>query len=276
MPAITKTQKKRGKDPPKVTKKAPNLSGPISEITKDSHTPVIDIATYVHRSTEERIQEVASSKMPDKIKRPMNAFMLYRKAYQNRVKEWCSQHKVVSQVCGDSWILEPDYVRAQFTHWAKIERDNHYKAHPSYKFTPSKAYTPKTDAAKRRRGDDGDDPDDNLVEDTDWRGSKLMRRTATPVDNGPAFHACNKPMPFAHGGHAASKRHYHPTMQGHDGPVEHASGLQPQKKYHHQHYQQAAFSLQRVDPSLSGTAGELLDQSNYGQYPHDRRREDSS
>lgn len=146
----------------KAVKKSPHLSGPMSEITKDSPIPVIDIETYVNRSAEERRQEVREGKIPGKIKRPMNAFMLYRKAYQNRAKGWCSQHnhQVVSQVCGQSWPLEPDRIRQQFNDWAKLERDNHQKAHPGYKFTPSKPHKPKLiEPGQKRYFEDGDDSD---------------------------------------------------------------------------------------------------------------------
>jgi hypothetical protein len=66
--------------------------------------------------------------------------MLYRKAYQNLAKRLCTQnnHQLVSQVCGNSWPLEPESLRAQFNEWARIERANHQKAHPEYKFTPAK------------------------------------------------------------------------------------------------------------------------------------------
>jgi hypothetical protein len=271
-PAATSTPKKKaGKDRPKAVKKSPHLSGPMSEITKDSHIPVIDIGTYVHRSTEDRIREVATGKIPGKIKRPMNAFMLYRKAYQNRAKEWCSQHnhQVVSQVCGDSWPLEPDHVRAQFTEWAKLERDNHQKAHPSYKFTPSKPHKPKpVAAAKRGRAEDDEDDD---PDDPDWRGStKRMRRMHTPLDdeeyqdprslyggqggyqqhNRSAFHASNpgKPMPQPYDTHAAAAGHYYQTVQVRDGAVEHimykktpSPAMMHHQQHHHGGYEMSAY-----------------------------------
>jgi hypothetical protein len=346
-PAATSTPKKKtGKDRPKAVKKSPHLAGPMSEVTKESNIPVIDIGAYVHRSTEERIKEVSAGKTPGKIKRPMNAFMLYRKAYQNRAKEWCSQHnhQVVSQVCGDSWPLEPDHVRAQFTEWAKIERDNHQKAHPSYKFTPSKPHKPKPITGKRGRDEEEEGED---LEDPDWHGSKRMRRTPTPLDrdheyqhsrslyhgggyqqhNRSTFHATNpgKQVPPAYDGHASAGGHYYQTMQVRDGAVEHvmykktpspammhhqhpggydmgAYGPPPPHMQHHPHQQyintqqhqqhqqqqqqqqhqqqlaqhhnpqysqQTPYSPQHVDPSLSGTAGELLDlASSYSQYPH--------
>lgn len=243
-PAAPPAPKKKGaKDRPKAVKKSPHLSASLSVITKDSPIPVIDIAAYVNRSTEERVHEVKTGKIPGKVKRPMNAFMLYRKAYQNRAKDWCSQHnhQIVSQVCGDSWPLEPDSIRAQFTEWAKLERDNHQKAHPSYKFTPSKPNKAKAAAPAKRGRDDADDDDPN---DPEWHGSsavKRMRRMDTPVDdddydqrsyygggggyqqNRSTFHATNpgKPIPQPYDAHAGQHGHYYQTMQVRDGEVEH-------------------------------------------------------
>ncbi|KAI0146566.1 high mobility group box domain-containing protein, partial [Pestalotiopsis sp. NC0098] len=76
----------------------------------------------------------------NKIKRPMNAFMLYRKGWQNRIKEMQSNenHQGVSKVAGDGWALEPDEVRNQFNTWSEIERDMHAQAFPDYKFQPKK------------------------------------------------------------------------------------------------------------------------------------------
>jgi hypothetical protein len=248
-PSTTRNQpaakKKTGKDRPKAVKKSPHLPAPMSEISKDSQIPVVDIGTYVHRSSEERIREVATGKIPGKIKRPMNAFMLYRKAYQNRAKEWCSQHnhQIVSQVCGESWPLEPERVRAQFTEWAKIERDNHQKAHPSYKFTPSKPNKAKVPPPVAKRGYE-DDEDEEDPDDPDWRGSK--RRKPTPLDDdeyqpasrqmypplngggynpGPnrsAFHATNpgKPMPMPYDPNASANGSYYSASMLRNGPIE--------------------------------------------------------
>lgn len=64
--------------------------------------------------------------------------------------------------------MEPDEVREQFNEWARLERENHAKAHPEYKFSPSKTN-------KRRKGDFSDDEDaasDTLDQDPDgeYRG----------------------------------------------------------------------------------------------------------
>jgi isopentenyldiphosphate isomerase len=146
--------KKIKKEKIKAEKKVAKLDKPLSILTKEfKHVEVHDIEAYVNRSAEQRRKEVDEGKVPGKVKRPMNSFMLYRKAYQNRAKEWCLQnnHQVVSQVCGDSWPQEPDEIKDQFSEWARIERLNHQNAHPGYKFSPTK---PGTAKAKRKQSED--------------------------------------------------------------------------------------------------------------------------
>ncbi|XHG01369.1 hypothetical protein AWENTII_004753 [Aspergillus wentii] len=135
-------------------KAKPKMSGPLSEITHHlTHVPVRDMEEWVRRPIEVRHQEVI--KRNGKIARPMNSFMLYRSAYAERAKEWFSQnnHQVVSTAAGDSWKMEPREVREKYERLASIEKNNHLKAHPGYKFTPSKV-----DKEKRNRqslvGDD--------------------------------------------------------------------------------------------------------------------------
>lgn len=177
--------KKVKKEKVKAEKKIPKLDKPLSELTKDfTHVAVADIETYVNRSAEDRRREVDEGKFPGKVKRPMNSFMLYRKAYQNRTKDWCLQnnHQVVSQVCGDSWPLEPDEVKEQFGEWARIERQNHQNAHPGYKFSPTKPGTAK--AAKRKVSEERMSEESDL-DDFDWQGgqsrrSKKQRPTPRP------------------------------------------------------------------------------------------------
>ncbi|KAK8168691.1 high mobility group box domain-containing protein, partial [Phyllosticta citrichinensis] len=94
---------------------------------------------WVNRSESVRREEVA--KRHGYITRPMNSFMLYRSAYADRTKIWCLQnnHQVVSSVSGESWPMEPPEVREHYNDLAKLERLNHQKAHPEYKFCPTKS-----------------------------------------------------------------------------------------------------------------------------------------
>ncbi|PTB39748.1 hypothetical protein M441DRAFT_110959, partial [Trichoderma asperellum CBS 433.97] len=73
------------------------------------------------------------------IKRPLNAFMLYRKFYQDVAKTCCTKnnHQQVSTVCGDSWKnLESSQLVREFTRLAAEERKRHVEAFPSYKYDP--------------------------------------------------------------------------------------------------------------------------------------------
>jgi hypothetical protein len=172
--------KKTRKEKAKMERKVQRLEKPLSELTKDwTHVPIGDIETFVNRSAEERRQEVEDSKIPGKVKRPMNSFMLYRKAYQNRTKEYHLQnnHQVVSTVCGESWHIEPEEIRNQYNEWARIERTNHQNAHPGYKFSPSKA------GQKPAKGQMPEDVDieESDLEDYDWqRGQRKNIKPKRP------------------------------------------------------------------------------------------------
>ncbi|KAK3066006.1 hypothetical protein LTR53_017803, partial [Teratosphaeriaceae sp. CCFEE 6253] len=137
--------------------KTPKLTAPLSILTKDLSVPCKDMDAWVHRSAETRRAEV--EKRNGYVTRPMNSFMLYRSCYAERTKAWCVQnnHQVVSSVSGESWPMEPQEVRRQFEEWARVERENHAKAHPDYKFSPSKS-------TKRRKGDFSDDEGDDASE----------------------------------------------------------------------------------------------------------------
>lgn len=132
----------------------------------------MDIEAYVNRSAEERRKEVDEGKTPGKVKRPMNSFMLYRKAYQNRTKEYClqSNHQIVSQVCGESWPMEPAHIKDQYTEWARIERDNHANAHPGYKFSPSKPPGFAEKSGKRKQSEEPSEESDLEEYDPSWDG----------------------------------------------------------------------------------------------------------
>lgn len=96
----------------------------------------------------------------------MNSFMLYRSAYAERAKSWCLQnnHQIVSSVAGESWPLEPTEIRELYNEYAKIERINHQNAHPTYKFSPSKAAAP----ARKRRNEWSDEEEPSDLDDAEW------------------------------------------------------------------------------------------------------------
>ncbi|KAM0322820.1 hypothetical protein ACHAQA_009161 [Verticillium albo-atrum] len=247
---VEKSSPRKKKERSKASKKVDDVLNPLSELARQSpHIHVTDIGAYVNRSTEERLKEVEESKTPGKIKRPMNAFMLYRKAYQNLAKTLCTQnnHQVVSQVCGSGWPLEPEHIRLQFNDWAKLERLNHQEAHPGYKFTPSKP-KPKPRVEEEPPSDDGN------LDDFDWatgRATSRSRETkvhrtqgqheappsiyhsypgiagsspmamAMPSHSHSMYQYSNPgkplPAPYSHGGLATGQFYQQSVQQRHDG-----------------------------------------------------------
>lgn len=152
IPKSKKAKAARGEKP-----KTPKLTAPLSVLTKDMvDIPVKNMEEWVNRPVELRRREV--EKRNGYVTRPMNSFMLYRSAYAERTKQWCTQnnHQVVSSISGESWPMEPPEVRELYNEYAKIERINHQKAHPNYKFSPSKAAAP----ARKRKGEYSDDESD--------------------------------------------------------------------------------------------------------------------
>ncbi|KAG9800399.1 hypothetical protein KCU63_g25214, partial [Aureobasidium melanogenum] len=133
-PRIAGVRKNRAK---KVQEADVVLQAPLSVLTKNSDTPLRDMEAWANRSVEERRSEVTKA---NKIARPMNRFMLYRSAYAERTKKWCDQnnHQIVSKVTGQSWKkLEPKEIKDYYDRLATIERENHQRAFPEYKFSPA-------------------------------------------------------------------------------------------------------------------------------------------
>lgn len=100
--------------------------------------------------------------------------MLYRSAYAERVKEYCREgnHQIISQVTGASWAMEPQEIKELYEKFADIDRENHQKAHPDYKFAPNK----NGPASRKRKGqDDEDDQTDWEDRDYDAGGSNAKR-----------------------------------------------------------------------------------------------------
>jgi hypothetical protein len=136
--------------------------------------PIRDMEGWVNRPVEVRLKEV--EKRNGYVTRPMNSFMLYRSAYAERTKQYCIQnnHQVVSAVSGQSWPKEPNSVREFYNALAHTERDNHAKAHPTYKFSPTKAITSSSSHRKDFTSEPESEADDSETEkdpDGEWRPS---------------------------------------------------------------------------------------------------------
>lgn len=207
--------------------KTPQLTAPLSELTKAFKAiPIRDMEAWVNRPAEVRWKEV--EKRNGYIARPMNSFMLYRSAFAERTKQWCTQnnHQVVSSVSGESWPMESAEVRNRYNEYARIERENHQHAHPGYKFSPSKP----NNASKKRKPANAEVEASETSEldglEYDWHdadgvfhaanGSRRPAR-AGPATDGDALAVDPRPRPFP-SGVGAHQSSYEATNPGKPAP----------------------------------------------------------
>jgi hypothetical protein len=201
----------------------PKLTAPLSILTAElHHIPVKNMEEWVNRPADVRRDE--AEKRNGYITRPMNSFMLYRSAYAERAKAWCAQnnHQIVSSVAGESWPLEPSGIRDLYNEYAKIERINHQNAHPTYKFSPSKAAAP----PKKRKGDWSDDEEPSDLDDAEWapgigrvrnRQAKRLERSLSYASNGMNTEFFDRS--FGPNGHGINKSSWEMTNEGRPMPI---------------------------------------------------------
>lgn len=72
----------------------------------------------------------------EQVKRPLNAFMLYRKDKQTEIPT--SNHQSVSRIIGAMWKSESADVKAKYNGLAQKERERHRQLYPGYKYSPKK------------------------------------------------------------------------------------------------------------------------------------------
>lgn len=77
-----------------------------------------------------------SPSIREQVKRPLNAFMLYRKDKQAEIPT--SNHQSVSRIIGAMWKNESADIKAKYNTLAQKERENHRRAYPGYKYSPKK------------------------------------------------------------------------------------------------------------------------------------------
>ncbi|OAA64080.1 HMG box protein [Cordyceps fumosorosea ARSEF 2679] len=147
-----RVDKRTQKPPPSacLTKSLSELATEVGDQGRDA------VEIFARRSAEDRRKEYKEAekklmeapnkpKAAPKIKRPLNAFMLYRKAYQEVAKLQCSRtnHQQISTICGNSWnSLETEKLKNEFQRLASTEKQNHEEAFPTYKYDPVQTRKP--------------------------------------------------------------------------------------------------------------------------------------
>jgi hypothetical protein len=106
---------------------------PLSELTDSESSGLVEVTKFVNRSVEQRQLE---AQVAGKIKRPLNPFMLYLKAYHDlaALKNKETAVGTTTQFVGHSWVIEGDSVKQAFFALAATDKSLHRQAFPSYKF----------------------------------------------------------------------------------------------------------------------------------------------
>ena len=157
---------------------------PLFELLLD--IPLVDAEAYIRRPKELREEEWRNRRDFPKMPRPVNVFLLYRRAVSERAKKYAgvTNHQVVSKIAGASWKNESEEVKKMFNQYAELEKEYHDKAFPDYKFNPKKTHS--TKGKGRGKGDgteesDGDD-DPEYTERTSTR-KKRAKVEIKQMDN---------------------------------------------------------------------------------------------
>ncbi|CAJ2512309.1 Uu.00g053240.m01.CDS01 [Anthostomella pinea] len=133
------------------------MAVPLSEFLKDVDVGDIDIEAYANRGTAARLEETAQRRgKTGKTPRPLNPAMLYRKAYQHRVRRWQEDshytENAISVTTANSWHSETEEVKDRFRRLAKIEAQGHSAAFPDYEYKPERYYGVKRKAVNYDEG----------------------------------------------------------------------------------------------------------------------------
>ncbi|OLN86124.1 Silenced mating-type M-specific polypeptide Mc [Colletotrichum chlorophyti] len=135
------------------------ILGPCETFVSGPHMIVSfgGIAVVVHRPPPQLMEDVtlpdpvsSNATAPErkpKVTRPPNAFILYRKDYQAKIKQTHPHllNNDISGILGKAWNNESHEVRERYRKLAKEYKERHHKLYPDYRYTPRKP------SEKRRR-----------------------------------------------------------------------------------------------------------------------------
>ncbi|KAI1181445.1 hypothetical protein F5B17DRAFT_452400 [Nemania serpens] len=117
------------------------LSKPLSKLALEMpHVPKFDMDAFLRRGANKRVQQKGVGE-EIKISRPVNPFILYRRAYYLHAKALCKSGctaQTLSRMIGASYRSEDKTVKDQFARYAEIEKEQHYRYFPNYKFSPKR------------------------------------------------------------------------------------------------------------------------------------------
>lgn len=118
-----------------------DLEGPLSVWAANNRIQPIDVADYATRSIEKRIADYDQNGY---VKRNLNIFFLYKRAYNKVGQEWLARFRPdqpktqppLVALVGKSWKMETDEFKRSFEKYSELEKEGLKKAFPNYKYKP--------------------------------------------------------------------------------------------------------------------------------------------
>ncbi|KAI7773952.1 hypothetical protein LA080_009618 [Diaporthe eres] len=130
-----KARRPRKRTPAVSKEDFPALEKPLSELPNNEGSDrLAEITNFANRSVEERRLE---AEFDGKVKRPLNPYFLYRKAFKGAAKE--PNSSAISCITAQSWAIESEGVRELFAGLGSTERLLHAQAFPDYVYEPRRA-----------------------------------------------------------------------------------------------------------------------------------------
>ncbi|KAL2758409.1 hypothetical protein ACRALDRAFT_2097723 [Sodiomyces alcalophilus JCM 7366] len=135
--------------------------GPIEEFISENRM-LISIdggAVLVERPTGKGILDKIrgddkSKRKPQRISRPPNAYILYRKDHHQMIKAAHPSYtnNDISKVLGSAWKNESEEVREKYHRMANEIKQDLMRAHPEYRYTPRRPHERRRRARRVQTG----------------------------------------------------------------------------------------------------------------------------
>ncbi|KAL6868904.1 hypothetical protein ACO1O0_000227 [Amphichorda felina] len=142
-PRSTRQRKTTGSKIAKRGKKAqfPDLVEPLSEWAKANGVKPKDVHGFATRDIEKRIAQAIKNGY---VKRNLNVFFLYKRAYGAVAQSWMEMHHPtlaktqppLVTLVGESWAKESKEFKQSYTFYSELEKDGLRSAFPHYKYKP--------------------------------------------------------------------------------------------------------------------------------------------
>lgn len=133
--AVRKSAKKEKKS------QFPDLVEPLSIWAKNNNVQPKDVHGFATRDIKKRISQAVKNGY---VKRNLNVFFLYKRAFGNVAQAWMEIHHPalaktqppLVTLVGESWAKESPQFKHSYTKYSELEKEGLRKAFPHYKYKP--------------------------------------------------------------------------------------------------------------------------------------------